>query len=294
MAQDRSLTELRQEADRARAGLAQAVDEIRARATPAGLADRLVQSARDNPLQAIAVGASVAYPLLKAYRAAPAPLWLIGAGLFLSSTSAGKSASRRATDLGADMADKVSQAAANMSKAVADSANAGLAAARQTAAAVSETASAGQEAVKQKANAIADASVDQATRAADRLLPSKEQVTRAVETTRAAVAETNVLLLGGVGLAIGALLASAIPSTSTEDRWVGGASDRAKGRARESVSQAFDAAQAAARSAAERAEQEGLTGEQLKAKAEDYAHRVRKVAESAAEGAAEKQGEKTH
>ena len=31
-----------------------------------------------------------------------------------------------------------------------------------------------------------------------------------------------------------------------------------------------------------------------KAKAEDYAHRVRKVAESAAEGAAEKQGEKTH
>ena len=47
----------------------------------------LEQKARDNPLQALAVGAALAYPALKLMRAMPAPLLLVGAGLLLSRTT---------------------------------------------------------------------------------------------------------------------------------------------------------------------------------------------------------------
>src|ERR1044071_6190067 len=47
----------------------------------------LERKARDNPLQAVAVGAALAYPALKLMRAMPAPLLLVGAGLLLSRTS---------------------------------------------------------------------------------------------------------------------------------------------------------------------------------------------------------------
>src|SRR4051794_9489305 len=42
------------------------------------------RKARENPLQAVAVGAAVAWPALKLMRAMPAPLLLVGAGLLLS------------------------------------------------------------------------------------------------------------------------------------------------------------------------------------------------------------------
>src|SRR6185295_8105412 len=49
--------------------------------------NNLEQKARDNPLQAVAVGAALAYPALKMMRAMPAPLLLVGAGLLLSRTT---------------------------------------------------------------------------------------------------------------------------------------------------------------------------------------------------------------
>src|ERR1044072_1741046 len=47
----------------------------------------LERKARDNPLQAVAVGAALAYPALRMMRAIPAPLLLVGAGLLLSRSS---------------------------------------------------------------------------------------------------------------------------------------------------------------------------------------------------------------
>ena len=50
------------------------------------LVHTLEQRARDNPLQAVAVGAALAYPAFQLLRAMPAPLLLVGAGLLLSKT----------------------------------------------------------------------------------------------------------------------------------------------------------------------------------------------------------------
>src|SRR6185503_9083689 len=45
----------------------------------------LQRRAKESPLQAAAVGAALAFPALGLLRSLPAPLWLIGAGLFLTS-----------------------------------------------------------------------------------------------------------------------------------------------------------------------------------------------------------------
>src|SRR6187402_124771 len=58
----------------------------------------LERKARDNPLQAVAVGAALAYPALKLMRAMPAPLLLVGAGLLLSRTSGNGGSASGAAD----------------------------------------------------------------------------------------------------------------------------------------------------------------------------------------------------
>src|SRR3954466_9370156 len=65
----------------------------------------LERKARDNPLQAVAVGAALAFPALKLLRAMPAPLLLVGAGLLLSRSTANPSAGMsQATDAMRDRA----------------------------------------------------------------------------------------------------------------------------------------------------------------------------------------------
>src|SRR4051812_47409347 len=58
----------------------------------------LERKARDNPLQAVAVGAALAFPALKLLRAMPAPLLLVGAGLLLSRTGNQNGAVSQAAD----------------------------------------------------------------------------------------------------------------------------------------------------------------------------------------------------
>jgi hypothetical protein len=58
--------------------------------------------------------------------------------------------------------------------------------------------------------------------------------------------EQNPLLVAGVGLLIGGLIASALPRTGIEESLVGDASASAKRRAQEAASHGFDAAKGAA------------------------------------------------
>src|SRR4030081_2229568 len=102
----RSLQQIKQETEQTRAGLTATVDELRASVTEAAndirerispaaikaevsgyirsrgeqLLDEVTAAARKNPMQAVAVGASVAYPLLRLARALPLPAFMGGAG----------------------------------------------------------------------------------------------------------------------------------------------------------------------------------------------------------------------
>ena len=109
------------------------------------------------------------------------------------------------------------------------------------------------------------------------------------------------LVLGALGLAAGAAIGAALPTTEKEDEWLGDSRDRlaerAKEAGREQVEKARAAAGAAYSAAREEAERQGLTLEGGKAAAESAAetvrHKTERVAEAATE-AAKTEAERQH
>jgi len=128
----RSLNEIRRETEQTRAALTGTVEELRGTVTDtaADIKNRLrpdaikaevsgyirsrgeqllhdmTEAARRNPMQAVAVGASVAYPVLRMARAIPLPILMIGAGLFLAGSKTGQDLTQKASDLAADASDE--------------------------------------------------------------------------------------------------------------------------------------------------------------------------------------------
>jgi ElaB/YqjD/DUF883 family membrane-anchored ribosome-binding protein len=129
----RSLEEIRQETEHNRAALTNTVGdlrstisetatEIRDRLKPAAikaevsdyiksrgelLVENMTEAARRNPMQAVAVGASVAYPMMRLARAIPLPILMIGAGLFFAGSKTGRDLTRKASDMAEDATDEV-------------------------------------------------------------------------------------------------------------------------------------------------------------------------------------------
>src|ERR1700688_4280975 len=126
-----SLQKLRRETEQTRTGLTQRVDQLktsvsetasdlRQRISPEAIkaevsdyvrsrGERIVEdvtaAVRRNPMQAVAVGASLAYPLLRLARAIPLPVLMIGAGVYFAGSKAGQSATQKASDLVSDLSD---------------------------------------------------------------------------------------------------------------------------------------------------------------------------------------------
>ncbi|MCG6206806.1 hypothetical protein LPW26_19325 [Rhodopseudomonas sp. HC1] len=149
MAHDaRTLDEIRRETESARAGLTQTVGELKAtvadtasdlreRYSPQAikddvtsyiktrgeeLADKVSDTIRNNPVQAVAVGATLAYPLWKIVRAIPTPVLMVGAGLYLAGSKSGQQLTQRASEAAADLAGEVERRARSFSADVADTA----------------------------------------------------------------------------------------------------------------------------------------------------------------------------
>jgi hypothetical protein len=97
--------------------------------------------------------------------------------------------------------------------------------------------------------------------------------------------EQNPILVAGVGLLLGGLIASALPRSGVEQTLAGEASATTKRRAQEAASQGFEAAKSAAgdiiQKVAKQASADGLTADHLDASAKDIGQRIRRVAESA-------------
>src|ERR1700716_3274105 len=129
----RSLQQIKQETEQTRAGLTATVDELRTSVTEAAndirerispaaikaevsgyirsrgeqLLDEVTAAARKNPMQAVAVGASIAYPLLRLARSIPLPVFVVGGGLFLTGSKTGKAATQKASEVGSDVSEEV-------------------------------------------------------------------------------------------------------------------------------------------------------------------------------------------
>ncbi len=365
---ERSLSDLQHEAARSRAEFSETVDQLRskvadtvtycrARVSPDAIkaeasdyfrakADDLVDKARRNPLQAAAIGLGVGYPLLRVVRSIPAPVLMVGAGLYLLGSSSaqnaslkfGQSASRK---LGA-VADQLSEQVGGADvvrqnvQTVQDLASDGLTSAREAASSglgnfKDQTSTAGatladglnqaKDRAADFANSASDGMGDIKRKAAGAFSTTSDAVRGHVATTSSALLETaggvaefgadaaykirdravdtsqratsiinqtiqqNPLLVGGLGLAAGMLIASALPQSDTEKSALARAGVAARRQANDLASKGFDAAKGIAvgvmADVAEQAVREGLSGTDLNVAAEDLGRRVRKVADSA-------------
>jgi gas vesicle protein len=248
----RSLSELEQQAETTRAELVNTVEELQSRVSPSALKRdakdyarntgqqflHTVESrARENPMAAVAIAAGLALPLWRMVSNLPVPLLLIGAGVAMSQrrssggtmrsdweTGSGESVTETVKHKAADMATDVKNKAADIGTQVTQTVSDTMGSARRimhdARDSVSETAS--------HASQVASDSWERGrTGAADML-------------------ERNPLVVGGLALIAGGLLASALPATRRENRLMGRASDEVKARGQDMAAQGLEAAKDAA------------------------------------------------
>lgn len=298
--QEPSVEVLRRESERSRAALTITVgelcakvsdtaDDLKTRLSPAHIKEEvkdyvregseqifhsIERKVRENPLQAVAIGAGLAYPLWGFVKAVPVPFMLIGAGLWLTSRQAGRDGNTfgsdpeaRAADAGVEGADRVVESAQNAKAAVSaglssvgDTVRAAVHDARDSVANVSE-AVAGSVAdnARTATQSVADAASDFGGRALEMGTQSRNALVDLVE--------RNPLLVAGASLAIGAFIAASLPASDAEDRMFGETSDDLKGKAREAaantVERAKDAVAGMVGDVTAAAAREGLSAEGL-------------------------------
>ena len=273
--------------------------------------DNLKQQAMDNPMQALAAGTAIAVPAFKMIRSVPLPLLMIGAGFALTSPKLRNavaekvSASLKTAD-GDTVLDETGDAAEETWQTAKKQAITGIDEARST---LTTGAAQTREAAAQMAQDARRRVAELGETARETLDSARESVTStmssasdaardALDTTRSKVAETlkttrtsaenivrdNAALVGGLGLAIGALIAASLPSSRTEQEALGPASDALRRNATEAASEKFDemknAAMAATEQAAERISKADV-GERMSQTTEDAAEKIKTVADDA-------------
>jgi hypothetical protein len=107
---------------------------------------------------------------------------------------------------------------------------------------------------------------------------------KAADTVRGSI-QRNPMLIAGLGLLVGGLIASVLPKSETESNLVGEASNKVKRKAREAAAAGFESAKSATgeifANVAQQASAEGLTPDAMAEGAQDIRERVQRVAERA-------------
>jgi ElaB/YqjD/DUF883 family membrane-anchored ribosome-binding protein len=334
---EQSVEALRQESERTRDELATTVGALRERVgdtatelktmvSPAhikqeikdyvrqereSLIDTMQRKARDNPLQVAAIGAAVAYPAWSLLRAVPTPLWLIGAGLFLT-TARGQQTVKEVQAKVDDTVQQASEKVSEVATSIQSDLEGRVAGIRDTVAEARDAASAKVGSLTHKAGSLTEQAraafhdahdaitgtagnaAAQASAAADRVATTGAETAGNLKDRAAGMATSsqnavvdfvkqNPLLVAGVGAAVGALIAASIPPSESENRLFGSGSEKVKDKAREAAAQgierAGEAVAAVAGAAASAAAREGLDASGVQDALSKVAGSVRKVAD---------------
>jgi gas vesicle protein len=286
----RSVEELKRESERNRQALAattdrlkeqlsQTADDLRRTVSPQhiksevsdyisdttqGWVQALKRQAMENPMQAVAAGTAIAVPMIRLVRAFPLPILMMGAGLALTSSSVrarASSAVAPAMDKGSDMLNQV----VAQSQSIAGNMRDGLSSAQDEATgmfgdvrdrAASLTGDVSSRITDTAATISGNVSdtVDQVRNAASSALEGGRNYAAAAPEKARGVIRDNAALIGGIGIAIGAVIAAALPKTSVEAKAMGAVSDSMKQAAGDAARAGFDTVQDTARSAADAAQ----------------------------------------
>ena len=283
-----------------------------------GILSSLEQRARENPLQAVAIAAGAAYPLWRIVTNIPAPLLLVGAGLALTRTSRSGIRSTGAADQGfvgeardrlGEATDVVKQKFEEVSETARQSLQQTMQAAHEKAeqtsariadikseisegaqdltAKASGTLSKAGETVRTMSSSLSAASemVSSGHRAGgEATARAGEQMRQAGQRAQETFAETvqrHPMVVGAVGLAIGAIIAAALPVTRQEGQLLGEAGSELKKKAQGVASDGYEAVKGAAQGvyddAAAYAREQGLSPEGMREAAANVGQKVKEV-----------------
>jgi hypothetical protein len=282
---EQSRAQLAATVDRLREQIADTAEDIRYKVSPEnikaevsgfishkthGWLDALKQQAMDNPMQAIAAGTAIAVPAMRLARGFPLPLLMIGAGLALSSKTV-RDRAAEAAEPAIEKAREVIDAATERAQSMGDSMRKTMSLAERQAAGMAEETQESAAGMADAASGMAGDLRDRATQAADAVAGkvksgmdaasemAKERMERVRSTATAAPAAAskmirdNAALIGGLGVAIGAIIAASLPTTKAEAGVMGKASERVKRAAGSAAQSGFEAGKDAALSAADAA-----------------------------------------
>jgi len=281
----------------------------------------LEQRARDNPLQAVAVGAALAFPAFKLLRAMPMPLLLVGAGILLSRTTGQNGPShtgnglyqraRYAADAVQERARYAADAVQDRTRYAADAIHDRARDAVETTTGalddatekarrklteaqdyvragvdnVAERAAAAASSIQDRVTEVAGDAKSAASSMADKVIGQGERIVHQARATVSTTWDQNPLMVAGAGLLIGAVIAAAFPATEVEEKVLGDASDALRRQAQGLAEQGVNAARTAVETAAGAARDQGLSADGLRAAGENLTDKVRAVAERGLEAA---------
>lgn len=272
---DPSVDDLRRESERSRAALTNTVvqlremvsdtaDDLKTRLSPAHIKEEvkdyvregsdqffhsIARKARENPLQAVAIGAGLAYPLRGLLKSIPVPIMLVGTGLWLLRQKAAAHGggyaggmAQKLTEAGAEGASRVSDAVRGAAASVSAGAGTVTDKVRTTAHDIRNSATGMTQSVVGSVKDGAESAADSVSKAGT---DTKNRVSELSDQTKnlfGDLVERNPLLVGGIGLAIGAFIAASLPPSDAENRMFGERSDDLKDKAMEVASQAVERA----------------------------------------------------
>ena len=248
MTQDRVIR-AEQEADAARDRLEQSLNELRGRLTPGRMIDEALDYSRDGQVGEFVrnFGGQI--------KSNPLPVALVGAGLAWLMLGRGGSSGYAESDIESryraagdtpsskpSLKDKAPQTATQAAKA----ADAAFTSATDTAADAYKSATRSASHIADRMGRTAE---DMSGRATDMRRKTSERLSHMVE--------EYPLVLGVIGLALGAAVGSALPGTRTEDRMAGDVSKEFKRQAKREMSEQADKAMNVAERAYDSAVKEG-------------------------------------
>jgi hypothetical protein len=227
----------------------------------------LSQAARDNPLAAALIGGGA--------------LWLLLGNRTLGGAVAGASSlAQPLAETGmrgmSSAADTLSSAANTVSSAAGRAVDAATDTAQSMMRNASEAAATGSAAVRERLAGTAEQTADAVGQGKESLraanpMPQLQQGYADARSALTDLLERQPLVLGAIGLAIGAGVANAIASTALENEWVGSTSDEVKETFKGRAEQVAETAQRAA----------GEVGSEFRAAATEAADTLRKAGREA-------------
>jgi hypothetical protein len=243
--------QLEQETEQTRAQIADTLDELRACMTPGHVLHQLADRMSDG------AAAAFARNLKDQTVNNPLPVALIGAGLAWlmlsprgsSSTTgrAGGDAAGTVGDAAGSMADSAQQGAAQTADTVRETAGSMADSAQETANQATMRGSAGSmsDSIQRAASAGYEGITEGARRSASSLSEStKIAKQRTLQSGSAFIdfCRDQPVVLAGLGLAVGAVIGTFLPTSETEDRLMGETSDRVKERVQDLASEQYESA----------------------------------------------------